>query len=324
MGSPAVYYLCFGHNAPSGGNRQIYRHVDILNRHGLDAAVVHGEEGFRLTWFENDTRVVDLGRFHAAFDPARDWVVVPEDLGPAIDAFPGRKVIFDQSLHYGFQVLGRERPAPYPCLRPDVRAVLTVSPEVRDLLSFVYPRAEILAVINGIDVDRAARPLRDRRRAVAFNATKNPIEVATAHHVAMARAAQGLNALGDFTWTFLEGVTEAEVARALDESLIFVTLSLHEALPLMPLEAVASGCLVVAYGIAAVAGYLPEAYRVPPLDLRALVERIEAMAASFPDDLGRWEAARAAGLAAAREHTLGRQEKSVLGAWARILDRTGP
>ena len=36
---PRIFYLCFASNAPSGGNRQIYRHVDLLNRN--DSGLAH-------------------------------------------------------------------------------------------------------------------------------------------------------------------------------------------------------------------------------------------------------------------------------------------
>src|SRR3954454_8941688 len=59
--NPTVYFVTPDYNLPSGGNRVIYRHVDILNSAGISACVVHQRRGFRCTWFNHDTRVTDVG-----------------------------------------------------------------------------------------------------------------------------------------------------------------------------------------------------------------------------------------------------------------------
>src|SRR5215208_1690246 len=41
-----------------GGVRQIYRQVDVLNANGFNAWVVHRKKGFRIKWFEHETRVM--------------------------------------------------------------------------------------------------------------------------------------------------------------------------------------------------------------------------------------------------------------------------
>src|SRR5690349_22225347 len=53
-----IYFLAPDENRPSGGIRQIYLMVDLLRELGYDAAIFHGEPGFRCTWFSNDTPVV--------------------------------------------------------------------------------------------------------------------------------------------------------------------------------------------------------------------------------------------------------------------------
>jgi hypothetical protein len=50
---PKIFYRAWSHNRPTGGQKQMYRHVDILNSAGFDAYIFHDNDGFRLTWFEN-------------------------------------------------------------------------------------------------------------------------------------------------------------------------------------------------------------------------------------------------------------------------------
>src|SRR3954471_22628081 len=90
-----IYYFCYDHNRPTGGQKHTYEHVDILQAAGMEAFAVHREPGLRLTWFENDTPVKPLPEVIADFQSVRDYWVLPEDLGPRITAFPGRKVIFN-------------------------------------------------------------------------------------------------------------------------------------------------------------------------------------------------------------------------------------
>jgi hypothetical protein len=72
----------------------VYQHVDVLNQSGYTAFVVHGTPGYRLRWFENETRVIAWNELWRTFDPQRDYLVFPEDMGSRIAEYPGRKVIF--------------------------------------------------------------------------------------------------------------------------------------------------------------------------------------------------------------------------------------
>ena len=99
MSGARIFYYCYSHNEPLGGQKHTYRHVDILNAHGFEAYALHQKAGFRLTWFENRTRVIDEHGFHQIYDPERDYLALPEVLGARILDFPGRKVIFDKGLY---------------------------------------------------------------------------------------------------------------------------------------------------------------------------------------------------------------------------------
>lgn len=55
--SSRIFFLCPDDNSNIGGIKKIYQHVDILNRHGYAAYVVHTRNGFRCTWFDNNTPI---------------------------------------------------------------------------------------------------------------------------------------------------------------------------------------------------------------------------------------------------------------------------
>jgi hypothetical protein len=83
--TPTVYYLCPDYPVPSGGIRQIYRHVDILNSAGHNAVVLHHCDGHRCSWFEHETRTVGAPSVELSPD---DVLVVPEIYGPFLDRLP--------------------------------------------------------------------------------------------------------------------------------------------------------------------------------------------------------------------------------------------
>ncbi|HWX26383.1 MAG TPA: hypothetical protein VNZ53_02970 [Steroidobacteraceae bacterium] len=90
-----IFYRAWSHNHPTGGQKQMYRHVDILNSAGFEAYIFHHEDGFRVSWFDNDTRVVGLTAFKSLYRSG-DILVLPEDVGQAIQLMPARDIRFTQ------------------------------------------------------------------------------------------------------------------------------------------------------------------------------------------------------------------------------------
>src|ERR1039457_5051411 len=65
----------------SGGAKQLYRQVDILNENGIEAVAAHETKNFRLAWFKNNTRTCCLADVELS---AEDFLVV----GEQVDEFP--------------------------------------------------------------------------------------------------------------------------------------------------------------------------------------------------------------------------------------------
>ena len=53
-----LLFICEDINSPTGGIKQIYRQVDVLNSNGFNAFVLHRNYGFKCTWFKNQTQVL--------------------------------------------------------------------------------------------------------------------------------------------------------------------------------------------------------------------------------------------------------------------------
>ena len=314
-----IFYFCYSHNNPTGGQKHTYRHVDILNEHGFNAWVFHPTEDFRLTWFDNETPVIGLAEFKKRFNPREDFVVVPEDLGLRIMELPGRKVVFNKNLFHGFGCYGQASDVRYPYHSPEVVAALTVSEHNRANLQFAYPHLEVHHVHLQIEPDiYCYRPLVHKKRQIASIA-KAPESLLAVYHTIQSRAAAGLNPGKSFNWIFLGNKSEHETAEILRESLLFLFFSVAEGLGRMPLEAMASGCLIAAYGYGPLQETIPARFRFEHSNIIEIVKYIETIMASFPDDLAQWNTYVQEGLQAAATFGQQREEESVLAAWEKIL-----
>src|SRR5512137_447087 len=77
MKQPVVYYFCPDLRGTVGGVKTMYRHVDVLNRNNINAAILHSTTGFRCDWFENNTRIAYVKTTRFEKD---DVLVFPESL----------------------------------------------------------------------------------------------------------------------------------------------------------------------------------------------------------------------------------------------------
>ncbi len=315
MNQPQIFYYCYDHQNPTGGQKRTYKHVAILNRNGFPAFAWHREPGYRLQWFENQIPVVDAEGFERRFDKDRDFLVLPEDLGWDILSYPGKKVIFNKNLYYGFNCFGGDVATCYPYTHSDVVGAMVVSDHNLRHLRFAFPQTEIIKVDTEIDstVFRWA-PLSKKKKLVTATG-KSPRHLRIIYQLINARSRAGLNNANEYEWELLRGRTEAEAANLFQNSLLFLFFNADEGLSRMPIEAMMSGCLV--------AGFQPGALKdVPPMTFHCdygeymqLVEFIEQVMFLFPQQDKSWEQSAENGRRLALEYSAAREEESVLRAW---------
>lgn len=287
---PRLFFHCYDHQKRLGGQKHVYAQVDALNQAGLVAYVVHAHSSLRLSWFANSTALIGRAEFTQLYDPSVDLLVLPEDLGPKLDAVPGRKVIFNKGIYNGFRALRPEPWLPSPYEHPSVVAALAVSEHNAEILRFAYPRLPVYVTSPGIDLTRfVAVALPNKRRQIAWVA-KNASSVAAVQQILAARTRQGLNALADFSWVELADLNETELIETLQQSLLCVFLGVEEGFGLLPREATLCGCVTIAFDAGTLAG-IPVGCRRVPGDLLGVAQRIEEVAALYPDRLSAWQAA---------------------------------
>lgn len=319
MGESRVFCFCYSHNRPQGGQKDTYRHVDALNAAGIEAMVFHPTNGFRLTWFENNTRVVDIDTARGMFNPRTDFVVVPEDLGDLIITFPGRKVVFNKSVWYGFGLLGDQPRRRYPYLHRDVVAALTMSEHNRDHLRFAYPQLPVFVVKPSIDIRLFSQTTQPRRQSLIAWVPKNEQSVLALMHLLGSRSAQGLNSIDTWSWVRLSGLQEREVAEVLAEALVLIFFSAEECLGRLPLEALASGCVVVGFRNGSLHETVPEQTLFAWGDLRGAALCVESLAQQLTRGSSEYEQLVARGRTAALRFEASASATSVTAAWEQIM-----
>lgn len=294
-GQPTVYYLAPNPNGMFGGVRNSYRHVDTLNAAGIAAAVVHAKEGYRCTWFANDTRVVSASGVVLGPD---DLLVIPECYGPGLGGMPDgvRAVIFNQGAYITFDRVPFETTsagAPYAGV-PGLVGLLAVSRNNAELLRYTFPDLPVsLArpVIDPLLFHPADEP---PARRIAYLTHRRPEEREQLRHMLRAR---GL--FDRWEETPIVGRPESETAAIMRSSAIFLSFSHREGFGLPPAEAMASGCFVIGYtGLGGREYFEPsDCLPVSDGDMLAFAHAVEEACAAHDDDP---ETFRKAGLAASQ------------------------
>ncbi|GAB7047262.1 glycosyltransferase [Catenuloplanes indicus] len=281
---PTVYYLTPDNPRPSGGLRQIYRHVDLLNASGTPAAVLHHERGFRCDWFPHRTRV----------ESAADTVLTPDDLlvvaewyGPALGRLPAelRKVIFNQNAYRTFdQQPFESTPAGAPLADvANVLALLAVSEDNEEFLRYAFPHLPVGRARVVVDTELFFPGDRDEipPRRLAYLPRRRRADAEQVLHLLRARGA-----LTGWELVPIDGAPEARVAELLRGCPVFLSFSEREGFGLPPAEAMASGAYVVGFTGLAGREFFDEMFSVPVPedDVLAFAKRAEQALQTYEQD----------------------------------------
>jgi hypothetical protein len=237
---PRVFYLCSDSDRPVGGNRTIYRHVDVLNSAGISAVVTHHKSGFACSWFDHQTPVI--GSKAVTLTP-RDILVVPEFYGPSLAKLPvgPRVVIFNQNAYGTFGGVRTASPgAPYRDIL-GIEAILVVSKDNEDYLRYAFPEMRIERVRNVVD-GRIFYPGKAAGRRVAVMPRRRAADCAQVLHLLRTRGC-----LEKWEVIRIEGCSERETADVMRSCAIFLSFSEREGFGMPPAEAMACGCYVVGF-----------------------------------------------------------------------------
>ena len=233
-----ILYISYDSLVPSGGVKVIYAHVSHLVENGYPAFVVHNKTGFKAPWLDCNVPVLYAeGNLQISPD---DIIVIPEDNKAAIEAcknINNRKYLFCQNHFYVFKGLQNgDSWQDY-----GISDVFCCSDIISKFIKSVFDYAEAPVIHNAINLD-LFKP-RKKRLQIAYMSRKSPGELEFIRNLFNILYKQDKQV----PWVCIDNVNESKVAEIMSESAIFLSTSVYEGLGLPPIEAMASGCIVVGF-----------------------------------------------------------------------------
>jgi glycosyltransferase involved in cell wall biosynthesis len=312
-----ILYFCPDSPLPSAGVQTLYRHVSHLVKNGFRAAILHHKTPFRA----EGAKAVPIRYLDSpGVLRAGDIVVIPEGFPNLMEPLrdkPVRKVAICQNWSYVYPLLplgvdwrsfGVERILTYPDLVGEYLAWAMQLPVhvfdwgiQADL--FVFRPEEKVAQICYIkrkqgNVDEFRRMLRSRNPAF----------------------------LSGIRWLAMDNLPQAEYARELRRSIVFLGLSTTEGLYAPYLESMRSGTIVAGYdavgGKRALVGKGPSRNCITAEnhDYFALGMQLEPLLRDIlAGDLSAWQPIVENALEFSARFTLEREEESVVSIWRSLL-----
>jgi len=247
MNNRRVIFVLEPYEVPYGGAAVIYKHVEILNAHGVAAFVALPQKPARDFYNTHAPLLIHRGKL--AVRPGDVWVI-PEGFRKYMEALedqPVRRLMFCQNEFYlpftDDLEPGEHPPAvPGPLGEFGVHGVIASSESVRAFFADVYGLQDVPLIPCAIDPAMFSSTMA-KRRQIAYMPRKLPKEAKFIQAVFQRR--HGRHA--GVTWVSIEGKTRSEAAAIMAQSEVFLSLSHKESLGLPPLEAMACGCLVAGF-----------------------------------------------------------------------------
>ncbi|MCR4030942.1 MULTISPECIES: glycosyltransferase [Flavobacterium] len=283
--SKRLLFICDDVNTPTGGIKQIYRQVDVLNANGFNAYILHRHYGFKCTWFANETQVAYSYPLFDLIDNLQEKSIQNGILGLLLRL----KLVYKKSKEALLKIKNRSKniqidkddififPEVYG---PKVAEVLIDNKKIiynqgayqtffhhdlnlEDTVTPYLNENLIAAIVNSEDAKEYlnyAFPKLDVKRVRYGIDAKNfyPNEnkkrkiafMPRRLRVDLVQVINMLNFRGVLkNWELVEihNMNEKQVAESLRDCAIFLSFSINEGFGMPPAEAMACGCIVVGY-----------------------------------------------------------------------------
>lgn len=337
---PMIYYFSPDIDSPAGGVRVIYNHVDVLNKNGIKACVLHSKVGFRCTWFANQTPIAYCNKITMA---ESDFLVMPEiyfhllaDLkipsaiqlkkwvGHKLDYYYARilwqskakKIIFNQNAYHTFLDFTEEHPFK-PAFLKSFDYYFCISDQNKRYLDFALPNVNVKRLqwslpdqIYGYDPSK-------KRKRIAYMPRKNADHAKQVLHILQSRGH-----VNSFEFVPIQGMNQLQVAETLKSSSFFLSFGYPEGLPLPPAEAMACGCIVIGYhGGGGEEYFKPEfSYAVPFGEILLFAQKVEQVLLDFQNNpLGYNEKMKQASKFILENYGIENETKKLISVWKEIL-----
>lgn len=316
-----VYFLVPDARVPKGGVRRLYLWADLLNRQGIHAAIVHLRARFRCEWFESSTPVVTAAELRLR---PSDILAVPEVFGPLITRIaPGiPKVIVNQNAYRSLSKFGANMVRDEnPYLHPDIAAVIVVSQDSERYLSYVFPELAVHRIHCGVDLSLYQPPDIAPGHRISYMPRKRRADSEEILKILWFRGT-----LDGWDVVPIDRRSEADAARQIRESAIFLSFSEREGFGLPPAEAMACGSIVVGFhGQGGSEFFDPDhCFPVTDADVLGFAQTLERVLTTFDEQRGLYTAMGKRAAAFIRSnYSPQREEADLLAVFGPLVERCG-
>lgn len=341
--NPKIYFICPTNKFASGGVKQIYRQVELLNANGFNAVLLL-KKNTAQKWFSSKVPIevspyifkklkyqykkkkINFFRkltlsFLKTLSIAleKDSVLVfPEIYGPKICEIETgtKKVIFNQNCYYTFEHFSLfQEVKDNPYLHKDTLATIVCSEDAQQYIENTFPTASTYRMRLGIDSEIFSFS-ENKKNQIAFMPRKLADDVLQVINILRLR--DGLK-----NWDFIpiENKTEKEVAEIMKESAVFLSFNHKEGFGLPPAEAMACGCYVVGYcGQGGEEYFRPEfSTSVPDGDIISFVKSVETACQEIDENPVFRDKGRLASDFIKENYSIKNEETDVVRIWKTIL-----
>jgi glycosyltransferase involved in cell wall biosynthesis len=304
MNNTKIYFICPKSKKPTGGIKQIYRQVDILNKNGFNAVILHKKLKYKCSWFLNQTIVesnlylfkqidyylhyqnhskiksfykkliLNIYSFFSKKTEPNSIFVFPEVIGDKINLIEpnSKKVIFNQNCYYtflGYPLDFDINKSPY--IHSNTIATIVVSEDSKTYIEYAFQNLNLYRIRLGIDKN-VFYPKSNKKKQIAFMPRKLEKDVHQVLNILQQR-----NFSKDWTFVAIDNKSESQVAQIMQESYIFLSFNQTEGFGLPPAEAMACGSIVIGYSGRGGREYFKDnlTYEIEDRDIMGFASKIE-------------------------------------------------
>lgn len=300
---------------PSAGIRRLYRHIDLLDNAGFDAAIFHVQKGF----CREDMPPVPISYLNGAAIESDAVVVIPEGLTyimKVLHGFPFRRFVIALNWDYVFKNI----PDGMDWRSFGIERALVISPAIGHLITWSMG-LPVHLLESSIDHQRYHYDPGLKQPQLSFIKRKG-INIDQLKRMMGARNNAYIN---NIKWVGLDGLPEDQYALEIGRSSIFLNLSLAEGYPTSCLEAMAAGAVVVSYDslcsrdILYGQGPAQNCILAPNGDYPALAYALEPVLTDcIEGKMEKWRPIIAGGLKTVAGVTVEREKRSLISFWRKV------
>lgn len=361
MKQDRIFFITPDINTPTGGIKQLYRQVDVLNNNGFNAHILHKMCGFKCTWFSNNTKVAyhytilnDLEKLIKVDQKPHNLVqflkfslkkiakkiksfridtsadiqiqnsdifVFPEVYGPNI-----------AELLKGNKKIIYNQGAYQTFFHYDLNLENSTTPYLNKELIATIVNSEdakqyISYVFPQMKVERVRYGIDSKNFYPTESKKKKIAFMPRRLRVDLVQVINILKFRGVLEhWELVEihNMNEQQVAHNLRECALFLSFSINEGFGMPPAEAMACGCIVVGYSGKGGKEFFKEdfCYPVEDRDVLAFAKTLEKVIKEYESDNKPFiEKGRKASQFILKEYSMEMEEKTIVDCWNKILNK---